>query len=124
MKLLKKQRGMSYLGWVTVLCMAGILVITGIKLFPVYLEYYSVAQALEEMSKDPALKGKPKNEIASAFLKRLSIDRIKFTRDEYSITKVEGRKVYVVEVHYEVRRPLFGNLEIVATFNRSAEVGE
>lgn len=123
MGLRKRQRGISFLGWVIILSMAGVMVITGIKMAPVYMEYYSIAKILEQMSTEPSLKGAQKPEIASSFMKRLDVSQISLTRDEYSITKVEGRNAYLVEVFYEVRRPLFGNLSIVATFERSAEVG-
>lgn len=123
MKTLKKQRGLSFLAWMIILSMAGVMVITGIKLTPVYIQYYTVAKILEQMQTEPSLKGAQKPEIATSFGKRLDVSQINLPKGSYKITKIQGKNGYLLEVEYEERRSLFGNLSIVASFKRSAEVG-
>lgn len=123
MNTFKKQRGLSFLAWFIILTMAGVMLITGIKLTPVYIQYYTVAKILEQMQAEPSLKGAPKPEILIAFNKRLDISQIELPKGSYKLTKVEGKNGYLLNVEYEERRPLFGNLSIVASFKRSAEVG-
>ena len=123
MRTLKKQRGLSFLAWLIIISMAGVMVITGIKLTPVYLQYYTVAKILEQMQTEPALKGVPRQEIATSFVKRLDVSQINLPKNSYKLTRIEGKNGYLLEVEYEVRRPLFGNLSIIASFKRSAEVG-
>lgn len=123
MKTFKKQRGLSFLAWLIILCMAGVMVTAGLKLAPVYFEYYNIAKILEKMETEPALKGAPKFEIASSFAKRVDISQIRLPKDSYKLTKIQGKNGYLLEVEYEVRRPLFGNLSVVVFFKRSAEVG-
>lgn len=119
-----KQRGMSMLGALAIVVMSGILLIAGLKLFPVYLEYYNILGVIEQLRNDPQLKGAPKDKIAAGFTKRLSMSNVRnLTKDDYSITKVQGKNAFTIDLYYEVRKPLFGNLSIVAEFERSEEVG-
>lgn len=123
MNTLKKQRGLSFLAWFIILTMAGVMVITGIKLTPVYIQYYTIAKILEQMQAEPSLKGAQKPEIITSFDKRLDVSQIQLPKGSYKITKMQGKNGYLLEVEYEERRSLFGNLSIVASFKRSAEVG-
>ncbi|MBN1378085.1 MAG: DUF4845 domain-containing protein [Gammaproteobacteria bacterium] len=124
MNTLKKQRGISMLGWVVIIMMIVVIGTGVLKLMPVYLEYYNVVSILENMKEDNALKGATKQQIASTFIKRMEINGINsLQKGDYSITKVEGKKAYDIQIYYEVRKTLMGNLSIVATFDRSVEVG-
>ena len=119
-----RQRGASPLGWLIVIVMVCILGLAGLKLLPVYLEYYSLADVLETMRTDSKMKGATKREIVNMFYKRVSGSSIESVRDENVVfKKVQGKKSYLIEVNYKVKTPLFGNLSLLAEFNRSAEVG-
>jgi hypothetical protein len=125
MNTFRKQRGMSMLGGLVIVMMSAVLLITALKLAPVYMEYYKVVDIIDQVKNDPALKSAPKDKILLALSKRLSTNDVKsLTRQDYRVTKVEGRNAYDIEFYYEVRTPLFGNLSIVAEFQRSEEVGE
>lgn len=123
MKTLKKQRGLSFLAWLIILSMAGVMAITGLKLTPIYIQYYTIAKILEQMETEPGLKGVTQQEILASFRKRLDISQIDLDKKDYKVTRIEGGRGYLIEVVYEERRSLFGNLSIVASFERSAEVG-
>ena len=119
-----RQRGASPLGWLIVIVMVCIIGLAGLKLLPVYLEYYSLADVLETMRTDSKMKGATKREIVNMFYKRVSGSSIESVRDENVVfKKVQGKKSYLIEVNYKVKTPLFGNLSLLAEFNRSAEVG-
>ncbi|HEY3488376.1 MAG TPA: DUF4845 domain-containing protein [Gammaproteobacteria bacterium] len=122
MNTLKKQRGMSMLGWLVIIGMSVVLFITALKLFPVYMEYYNVLGIIDQIKSDPALKNAPKEKVVSAFTRRLSVADVSLTKDDYSITKIQGRNAYTIQLYYEVRQPLFANLSMVVEFDRSEEV--
>jgi hypothetical protein len=125
MNTFRKQYGMSMWGALVIAAMSGVFLIAGLKLFPVYMEYYSILGIIEQMQSDPSIKGASKEKIADSFSKRLSLsDVTNLTKNDYSITKVQGRNSYTIDFYYEVRKTLFGNLSIVAEFERSEEVGE
>jgi hypothetical protein len=114
---------MSMLGWIVIIMMVVVIGTGALKLMPVYLEYYNIISILENMKNEKALANATKQELASTFSKRLDINSIRLKKEDYSITKVEGRKAYNFRLNYEARRSLMGNLSIVATFDRNFEIG-
>lgn len=123
MKTLRKQRGISMLGWLAIIVMVGIIGTGAMQFTPVYLEYYSIVNILENLQNDPEAKGKTKRELEFIFVKRLSVNNIKYIKPEnYKISKVQGRNAYLIELHYNISKPLFGNLSLVADFQCSGEV--
>jgi len=121
----RKQHGMSMLGGLVIVMMSAVLLITALKLAPVYMEYYKVVDIVDQVKQDPALKGAPKDKILIALAKRLNTNDVRsLTRDDYRVTKIQGRNAYEIEFYYVVSTPLFGNLSIVAEFQRKEEVGE
>ncbi len=125
MKSFRKQRGISMLSGLVIAMMSGVLLITALKLAPVYMEYYKIVDVIDQVKRDPSLKGAPKDKILIAMNKRLNTNDVRsMTRNDYRVTKIQGRNAYTIELYYEVRTPLFGNLSIVAEFERSEEVGE
>jgi hypothetical protein len=125
MNTFRKQCGLSMLAGLAIAAMSGILIITAIKLLPVYLEYYSILGIIEQVRNDADLKDAPKEKIVTGISRRLAMsDVTNMTKSDYSVTKIQGRNAYTIDIYYEVRKPLFGNLSIVAEFERSEEVGE
>lgn len=124
MNTLRKQRGISMLGWLVIIAIGGLLLTASIKLIPVYLEYYNVVQIMQNMQEEPSLKGATHVKILDSFRKRLNISHVtNLKKENYSLKKADRGGGYVLHIDYEVRRPLVGNLDIVAHFKRSAEVG-
>ncbi|MEO6263523.1 MAG: DUF4845 domain-containing protein, partial [Luteimonas sp.] len=51
----RTQSGMTLLGFVIVLGVAGLFAYVGMKLIPMYSEYYSVKQALKGLAVEPGI---------------------------------------------------------------------
>lgn len=121
MQTLNKQRGMTFLSWLVVLAVLGFIVMVGIKITPVYLEHYSVKESLESLKHEPLISRKPVGDIRKMLFRRLEINNITtLSKDEVSIKRSGG--VTTINVSYEERRPIFGNLSLVMTFNDSVEL--
>ncbi|MBA3582312.1 MAG: DUF4845 domain-containing protein [Gammaproteobacteria bacterium] len=121
---MKKQAGVSMWGWLIILAMTGVMAVSALKLMPVYLEFYTVKSILEDMQKDPALKNPTQEIVSATFRKYLDINNVNdLKRSNYTIEKQQGKKAFTVHVMYEARKPLFANLEIVAVFDHSADIG-
>lgn len=115
--LIKQQHGLSLLGFICILLLVVVLVIFGIKVVPVYTEYYSVVQAMESLNHQANIAEKSPGEIKSLFFRRLYVNYV---------DSVEPRNVLVsrsnglhIRVKYEVRKPLVANLDIVAEFDKT-----
>ena len=121
-----RQHGMGIIGWMVTISIVGILVLTGIQLTPVYIQYFNVKKTMENMKNDSSLQSATNQDIFRSFQKRLDIGQIYGLkpREHYSVKKVKGKNAHALSVHYEERRPLLGNVAIVASFDHTVEIGK
>jgi len=111
----RTQSGMTLIGFVIVLAVVGVFIYMGMKVIPMYSEYFAVKQALKQMSEESGLSGQDPARIKDAFFRRLYIsdaDNVK-PGDIKLVRKGPG---YDITVDYEVRRPLIANFDIVGHF--------
>ena len=121
MKTLKQQRGMTAIGWLIVLAMVAFFVLIGLRLFPIYIEKFSVVSSIESLKNEAQVTRKTNSEIKSLILKRFQINDVKnATRKNITISKRGG--VLTASVKYEVKTKLFGDLSLIAEFDESVEV--
>lgn len=120
MQSLKKQRGMTGLGWLTVLFLIGFFAFLGLKLIPIYLEHYSIKSVVESLNREPQITKKSPAEIRKLVMKRLKINSVYDFKKEYLKIKKSGG-VMTITVSYEVREPMAGNIEALLTFKEELE---
>ncbi len=119
--LLAKQRGMTGLGWLTVLALIGFFTLLVLKLAPIYLDHYAVASTVRSLEKEPLITRKSTAEIRNLLKKRLKINYVTdLPKDAIKIKKTGG--VLKVDVDYEKRERFFGNIEFVVTFKENIEL--
>jgi len=118
-----KQRGVTFIGWIVLLVPVGICVYAGIRLTPIYLNYMNVAHCMEQVKSE--FKG---GDAASAQLireslgKHLQVDAVEFPDlKDFKITR-DGR-TWVMEAAYDDQAPLFSNVFILVSFNKSVTLG-
>ncbi len=117
----RTQSGMTLIAFIIVLGVVGLFAYVGMKLIPMYSEYYAVKQALKGLQAEPGIANRDPGKIQDLFFRRLYIsyaenvkpNNVKITRDG---------KGYVVTVSYEVRRELIGNLDVVGKFDASEDL--
>ncbi|MDD5035016.1 MAG: DUF4845 domain-containing protein, partial [Methylococcaceae bacterium] len=105
-----RQKGMTLIGFLLMLTVAGFFVLLGLKLFPIYLEHFQIKSSLTSLKSDPEFASRSRDEILSALEKRWDIN---------GITRVDARKDAVIEksfrhvkvrVAYERVEPIVGNV--------------
>lgn len=117
----RKQGGMTLIGFIIVLAVAGVFIYTGMKVIPMYSEYYAVRQALEGLSKEPEVVTKSPAEIQDLFFRRLYISYAENVKP--ANVKIARKDAgYLMTVDYEVRKPLIANLDVVGKFNTEQEL--
>ena len=121
MQYTKNQRGMTAIGWLLVLVLVLVFAIIFIKLVPVYIDGYKVYSSLESLEQDNSVHGKSPLEIRKMFMKRLDINMVTDVGPE-DISFSRDRNGTRVEVDYEARRQLFGNMYVVIVFNKAVVV--
>lgn len=119
MRVANSQRGMSAIGWLLVLGLAGFFAVILLKLVPIYVDGYKVSASLESLRNESQASGP--GDLRRALLKRLDINMVSSVRPEDIYVEPRSGAMFV-NVAYEVRTPLFGNLDLVVSFDESVEV--
>lgn len=112
----RTQSGMTLIGFIIVLGVVGVFIYMGMKVIPMYSEYFAVKQALKQMSQESGVSQQDPKRIKDNFFARLYVsyaDNVK--PSDVKLARKEAG--YVMTVDYEVRRPLIGNFDIVGHFN-------
>lgn len=112
----QRQRGLTAIALVAILAMIGFFAMIAIRLFPIYLEHFSVVSHLENVSKEAGIKEKSNGEILSTLKKRFGIDDVKNVTDENIFIEREKNGSMTIAIEYEVRTPAVANVEMVVSF--------
>jgi hypothetical protein len=121
--MMRRQRGVTAIGWVFLLIPVAIVVYGGIRLAPEYMNYYKVVQALKEtatqLKDDDTLSVQS---IRGVLERRFDTGYIdKPTHDEIEITKEDAG--WTMTADYESVVPMFGNLYLLMQFKSSVVIG-
>jgi hypothetical protein len=115
------QKGLTTIGWILVIAIFGSIVLTGLKILPMYLDYYNVKSVVDSVANDPEIDPKSKKDLWNAISKRLVINSIRFMkREDVSFKRKNGITTIIID--YEVEKPYIAQLYLVAKFNYSVEI--
>lgn len=121
MKLQKQQRGITLIGIAFILALIAFVTFTVLKLFPVYMQNFSVQSSLQSMEGEKSREYLGAVAVRDGVIKRLDINNVtQVPKEDIRITR-DGQ-TYNIDVDYEVRIPYFSNISLVITFNNHAEV--
>lgn len=121
MKGLHKQRGMTAIGWMLVLGLIAFFTLVTLRLLPMYMEYTKVVSVLESLQNEPGITRKSKAEIRKLIGRRFDVNDVR-ELDPKLASIVQKSGVLTVTMVYERRTSLFGNIDLVAKFNKEVEV--
>lgn len=117
---LNAQRGQSMWGNLFMIGMLLFVAITVMKLWGPYYSDFAVAKAIENMKSDPVTLTMGAKELRESLNKRLEISAVTLAKENVDVVKDEnGTKI---TINYEVRLPLYGNIDGVVKFNHSLEL--
>jgi hypothetical protein len=118
---MSKQRGMTGLGWLTVLFLIGFFVFLAFKLVPIYLEHHSVESVLVSLKDEPLITKKTVPQVRNIILTRLNTNGVRdIGPKDIKISKKPG--VLNVAIGYEVRKDMVGNIDILVSFDDKVEL--
>lgn len=116
-----RQQGMTGLGWLVVLALIGFFSLLIIKMAPIYMEHYSIKTVLASLEKEPLITKKSPAEVRKLINRRLKVNGVyDFNRDNIKITKSSG--IMNVDVSYEVRKHMAGNVDVLVSFAEKVEL--
>jgi hypothetical protein len=119
---MRKQRGVTMIGWIILLIPVAIVLYAGIRVGPEYMDYYKVVTAMKEtasaLESDETLS--PQS-IRSSLQKRFDTSYVENVKSsEVVISKIEGG--WEMTAEYEAQADLFGNLSILLDFSKTVAI--
>lgn len=107
-----KQEGFTLIGLILVFGLIGILTLSVLKVFPVYMEHLAVQTAIEAIEVDADVKRMTVGQVRELLRKKLEINQVtsvnagnaKINRTLSDIT---------LKMEYEVRKEYIGNVDII-----------
>lgn len=120
MQLKNKQKGLTGISIMVIIIVIAFAAVIFLKIMPIYFDSFKVGDVVSSLKEERGLGEKPNSEITSMILKRLDVNMVSdVTKDHIFIEKIKNE--VVIDVEYEVRKPLFGNLDVVVSFKKSVE---
>jgi Domain of unknown function (DUF4845) len=124
MSMRSKQTGITLIGWVILLAPMALCFYAAIRLTPVYLNYMKVARTLEQVKSEYKGGGDPggAGAIRNSIEKHLDIESVDYPSvKDIKITR-DGAN-WIVAAAYDDQAPLFSNVFILVSFDKSVTLG-
>ena len=121
MKVRRKQGGLTLIGFLIVLAMVIFVAFIGMKIAPIYMEYYSVVSAMNGVASERGSANLSPYDIRVKVLNRLYVSYSAENVKEQHIKLTRSNGVNL-RIAYEVRKPVIGNLDVVAKFDRTVKL--
>jgi hypothetical protein len=118
-----KQAGVTFIGWIILMVPIAICGYAGIRLAPVYLNYMKVVRSLDDVKSE--FKGGDagsQTAIRNALEKHLNIQSVDYP-DIKDIKITRDGKEWVVNAAYDDQAPLFSNVFILVSFDKTVTLG-
>jgi len=116
-----KQGGMTLIGFIFVLSFVIFISFIGMKIGPIYMEYYGVVSAMNGVASERGSANLSPYDIRVRVLNRLYVSYTADNVKEENIKLVRNNGVNL-RIAYEVRKPVIGNLDVVAKFDRTVRL--
>ncbi len=117
MKVKNKQKGMSMIGLVLFMSLLGFFVYAGIRLLPLYNEYYSVVKSMKTVAGLPGSASKTPSQLKRDLLKNFNISYVERVKSsDIKIIRSRGKKL---QVKYDVQESFIGNLDFLVHFEKT-----
>jgi len=118
----RNQQGITFLSFIIVLAVIGIFLYIGMKLFPVYTQFYSANNGIKAMVQAPGANQRDLQSFRTELDKRFNISYVDTIDLNKDLKIVNANGVKKLQLKYEVRRPLIYNLDFVAKFDKSYDL--
>ena len=117
----RRQHGLSFVAWMALVAIFGLLILSFFKVFPIYNEYFTIQSVISGLGQDQKIDFKSKRAIWDSLKKRLAINEVYSIKAEHvTIERKDGKTT--ITVTYETQRPYIGNLFIGGNFTTSVVI--
>jgi hypothetical protein len=123
MNLKHRVKGITLIGFVIVLCVLGFFAYLAMRLIPMYVEYFGVVKAMEQVRSEPGSGQKSVDEIRREMSLKFDTQYV----DDNSVPPAAIQLIRqgggsTMRVAYEKRVPFIYNLDLVGKFDKSVNL--
>ncbi len=120
---MRKQAGMTLIGWVIALAIIAFFATVAMRLLPMYQEYFGVVTVMEGMEKEISTNKLTKQQVMTLLSKRFNTGYIFSVKKEDIELLRDKNNVHVdkIIIDYEVREPFIAHISLVGNFHIEAE---
>jgi len=119
---MRKQRGVTFIGWVFLLAPMAVVLYAGLRVGPEYLNYYKVIQAMKETASALKSDGELSQHIIHTGLERRFDTGYIDEPSPRDIIVAKGEDGWTMTADYEKTVPMFGNLYLTMSFNKTVVI--
>ena len=119
-----RQQGVTAIGWLVLLTPFAIVGYAGVRLAPVYLNYLKVVRAIDNAASSVKTSSSAGDvtAIRTAIDRHFEIDMVNYPTIKDIQIRREGT-AWVIEAKYDDEAPLFGNVSLHVTFDKTVRAG-
>ncbi len=117
-----KQKGLSPIGVLMGVCIFAAFVTALLKIFPYYVSDNTIKGIFQEVANEEGIRSKSASTIKGQIEKQFQMNSVRdFNMNESAFVGEEG-DLLIIEYSYEIREHIFANIDVVLSFEFSAEV--
>jgi uncharacterized protein DUF4845 len=120
MNMQRNNRGLTLIGFLVVLCVAGFFAYLAMRLLPIYVEYFGVVKAMETVKNEPGSAQKSIEEIRRDIMLKFNtqyVDESSVPPQAIQVKREAGGAT--LRIAYERRVNFMYNIDLVAVFDKS-----
>lgn len=124
MQSIRKQKGMSFFGWLAILVLIAFFASAAFKLIPHYLDNQALEKAIMAIEEDKAVGDKivTVGDFYSHISKSMQINSVRDLKMEDALVVTKNNNDFIAHLKYEKREPLIKNIDLVVTFDKEYRV--
>lgn len=119
----QSQRGITFIGFVIVLCIVGFFAYCAMKLVPVYSEYFGVVKSMNQLLTEPGIGNKEVGEIRQMLNTKFSIQYVDdATIPPQNIQLKRQSGAASLRVFYDKRIDFIYNIDLLISFDKTIDL--
>lgn len=120
MQSLVKQKGLSAFGWLVVIFLFGAVLTITYAMIPAYYDNTLVADALKSVGSSPDVQSMSREQVVGKLQSYFDLNGVRGEPTK-SIKVIRRSEGLVVNIDYEVRENIFGNVDVVMRFDNQLD---
>lgn len=117
-ELKKRQKGLTMISWMIVVGIGLFFTMLGIRLVPIYIDHYAIRNVLLTIQAEPNARKMNPRTIRQLIKRRLTINSV-YGFDQKNIKISKKKSGTVIDLNYEVRTNMAGNIDALVYFSES-----